>query len=61
MFKRERMCERERECVCVCGRLAKNEKALKMNRDKKKIEGKLGLGGGNVRVYCGGSLTRHYI
>ena len=48
----------ERECVCVgeTNEMAKNENALKMKRDKKKQRENLGVGWGNVRVYCSGSL-----
>ena len=66
------MSEREKECVC--GRLAKKEKVLKMKREN------LGLGDGQCKgllwrvidtplylsmgplkqVYCGGSLAHRY-
>ena len=55
-LRRFSVSERERKC----GRLAKNEKALKMNREKK-TEGKFRSGWGNVRAYCGRSVTRRYI
>ena len=55
-MKRFSKCLRER----VCDEMAKNEKALKMKRKKKQREN-LGLGGGNLKVYYGRSLTCHYI
>ena len=40
--------------------MAKKRKALKMKRNKK-TRGKFRTRWGDLRIYCGGSLTRHYI